>query len=75
MPRAAKQEKTEDRLWVAIDDGVSFVDGEMMPYKRGVTRVREGHPLLSANPGAFKRLEAHYDVETATAGPGEARAR
>jgi len=42
----------------------------------GVTRIREGHPLLKRYPDWFAPVEdqhVHYDVETATAAPGELR--
>jgi hypothetical protein len=36
--------------------------------------IREGHPLLVAYPQFFKPFEVVYEVEQATAAPGEKRA-
>lgn len=35
--------------------------------------VREGHPLLRSNPDKFEPFTVTYEVEQATAGPGEKR--
>ena len=68
MPRT-----TEPELYVARSSGVIKVKGETITYLAGRTRVRAGHPLLKARPDAFVPLEANYDVEQATAAPGEKR--
>lgn len=36
-------------------------------------RVREGHPVLVGREDFFKPLEIQYEVEQATAAPGEKR--
>lgn len=71
MPRR-KQESNDDMM-VATDTGTALVDGEMHDFKRGVTRARRGSSLVKAIPGLWKPLEAHYDIERATAAPGEKR--
>lgn len=61
-------------VYVATESvsGLLF-DGEPIDLRRGVTRVREGHPLLEAHPGYFRELDVHFDVEDATARPGQQR--
>lgn len=64
------------KVYVARDSGVSEVDGEIYVFTRGVTRVREGHALLKGREGLFEPVDesVHYDIEQATAAPGERRA-
>lgn len=64
-----------EQIFVASQSGSADVDGETMVFVRGVTRVREGHALLAAVPDYFVPVdeEIHYDVERATAAPGEKR--
>lgn len=47
--------------------------GDMVVVNKGVTRVRAGHPMLAAHPELFEEITVHYDVEQATAAPGEKR--
>lgn len=47
--------------------------GDMVVVNKGVTRVRAGHPMLAAHPELFEEITVHYDVERATAAPGEKR--
>jgi hypothetical protein len=42
-------------------------------FQAGVTRVRSGHPILEGIEHLFKPVDAHYDIEQATAAPGERR--
>jgi hypothetical protein len=49
------------------------VNGEEVMIRAGETRVREGHALLSLRPEVFQRQEVHFEVEQATARPGEQR--
>ena len=60
-------------IYVARESFATTLDGENLSVKRGITRVRDGHPLLKANPNRFEPLEVHYDVERTTAAPGEKR--
>lgn len=54
------------------------VNGRMQNFTviKGQTRVKGDHPLLKHNPQYFQRVERglQYDVEQATADPGERRA-
>jgi hypothetical protein len=45
------------------------------PIKAGQTRLREGHPLLRSHAAAFEPIAAspEFDIEQATAAPGERR--
>jgi hypothetical protein len=45
------------------------------PIKAGQTRLREGHPLLRSHADAFEPIAAspEFDIEQATAAPGERR--
>lgn len=60
------------KLYVATE---TFTADGYHTITKDVTRVREGHPLLTQFPSLFKEASAHYewDVEQATAGPGERR--
>lgn len=53
-----------------------WVHGIDHPIIAGETRVQAGHALLKSHPGAFEPVAAtrHFDVEQATAAPGERRA-
>lgn len=66
---------TKDDVFVATESGSCEVKGETFVFVRNVTRVRAGHPLLKAVPDYFRPVEEriHYDVEAATAAPGEKR--
>ena len=70
MPR--KQEPKAE-IYVARSTGVIRIKGESFTYIAGRTRVRAGHPLLKALPDKFQPLSLDYDLEQATAAPGERR--
>lgn len=61
----------EGRIYVARESGTSEVDGQSYSFVKGVTRIREGHPLLKANPVFFEpvTLHVHYEWEQADAAP------
>lgn len=62
------------QIYVATDSGiVQMDDGTQLTIQAGVTRVREGHPLLEGRELLFRKIDVHYDVEEATARPGEVR--
>lgn len=50
------------------------LDGERYQVTAG-ERIRFGHPLLRSQPDYFEPVDTtvHYDVEQATAAPGERR--
>lgn len=61
------------KIFVASQTFNTVIDGRSALIAAGVTRVREGHPLLDAYPGYFRELDVHYDVEDTSARPGHAR--
>jgi len=65
------------RIYVARETFVCELDGSDVVVTAGVTRVREGHPLLAGREMYFDELDVQYDVdvEQATAAPGERRKR
>ena len=48
-------------------------DGTAFDAIAGVTRVRAGHASAKAWPEYFEEITVDYDVEQATAAPGEKR--
>jgi hypothetical protein len=60
------------KLFVATE---TFSVNGYQTITKDVTRVREGHQLLSQFPHLFREADAHYevDVEAATAEPGRRR--
>lgn len=60
-------------IYVAKESFATELDGQPVIVQKGVTRVRAGHPLLKGRATLFEPLTVHYDVEQATAKPGEAR--
>ena len=63
----------EATVYVARSSGVIKIDGETYRYNAGQTRVRVGHPLLRVIPDKFAPMKVDYEVEQATAAPGERR--
>lgn len=71
-PRAKKGGK----IYRANTTGSVQVGNDVHAIYQNVTLVREGHPLLKAAPNFFEELtESAYNVEQATAAPGEERER
>jgi hypothetical protein len=65
--------KSTGQIYVASTSGVaSTPDGEIV-FTKGVTRIREGHPLLKQLGHYFEPLEVQYEVEDTTPAPGERR--
>lgn len=64
---------SSDQIFVAKESFATNLDGEPIVVNKGVTRVRAGHKLLKGREAFFEPLKVHYDVERATASPGEAR--
>lgn len=66
--------RTQGReIFVPTDSFTAKVDGVDVLFRKGETRVREGHQILDDYPDLFEPIRAHYDVEAATAAPGERR--
>ena len=59
-------------VFVPIDGFVANIDGTDVNFHRNI-RVREGHPILEKYGHLFERIRVQYDVEQATAAPGELR--
>lgn len=60
-------------LYVATDSALVNYEGQRVVIHKDVTRIREGHPILTEHPDLFKPIDAHFDVESVTAAPGETR--
>jgi hypothetical protein len=71
MPRGVKR---TSEIYVAKHGFACFLDGEEVRVAQG-ERVRKGHALLRSHADMFQPVdeEVHYDVEQATAAPGELR--
>lgn len=65
--------KTEAKMYLARETFVTEIDGVPVAVHAGVTRVRDGHPLLKGRESMFDVLTAHYEVEQTTNAPGEKR--
>jgi hypothetical protein len=74
MLMAARANNKGD-VYVARESGSAEVDGKVLTFTKGMTRVRAGHPLLKGREHLFDPIDTtvHYDVEQATAAPGEKR--
>jgi hypothetical protein len=51
------------------------IDGVPTTLRHNKSFVRAGHPLLDEYPQLFEPVAVQFDVEQATAAPGERRAR
>ena len=60
-------------IYVAKQSFATEIDGQSVIVHKGTTRVRAGHPLLKGRESLFEPLTVQYDVEQATAKPGEQR--
>lgn len=66
--------KSTGQIYVANESGVASVEGfGELVFTKGVTRVREGHPILKQLGHYFEPLTVQYEVEDTTAAPGEKR--
>lgn len=64
------------KIFVARVDGIADYNGQQIHIKAGVTRVREGHPLLKGRESIFREIEVQYDLEDARSAPqDEAKAQ
>lgn len=60
-------------IFIAKESGWIHLNGEDIQVVAGRTRVREGHQLMVGREHMFTPLTVDYDVEQATAAPGERR--
>jgi len=60
-------------VYVPTDSFSCDVNGAPQTFVRGVTTVREGHPILVTHGHLFREQQVDYDWEMATAAPGEVR--
>lgn len=60
-------------MYVAREGFFTVVDGKEVVVVGGVTRVRDGHPLLNGREHLFEIATAHYETEHTPWG-GETRA-
>ena len=72
MPTKTKSEGRD--VYRPIEGFIADVDGSPVNFTRQ-TYVREGHWILDKWPHLFEPIRVQYDVEQATAAPGEQRER
>lgn len=60
-------------IHVARVSAMVIWQGRRYRIQRGRTTAREGHPILREHPDAWAPLRVDFDVEQATAAPGERR--
>lgn len=63
----------DGEMYVAKTTFYAVIDGQRTMVKKGRDLVRAGHPLLDRFPDKFKPATVRFDVEQATAAPGEKR--
>jgi hypothetical protein len=56
-PKGSKNKPKTPRWYIAIDSGVTDVDGIPFNYRRNVTRVKAGDKVLTQAPHSFKPLD------------------
>jgi len=69
--RTSETERGE--ILVAIESAIFRYEGADVMITKDLTRVRAGHPITKGREHLFKPVDAHYDIEQATAAPGERR--
>lgn len=57
------------KIYVATQSAVVYTDDGPVVLRGGVTRVREGHPLLKGRMDLFEEQTVEYEVETARQAP------
>ena len=62
-----------NRVFICSESFVAKLDGVDTTFIKDSSRVREGHPILERHGRFFRLIDVHYDVERATAAPGELR--
>lgn len=64
-----------DRIFIAVESFSCRHEGADHSFVKDQSRVREGHPVLVGREHLFKVIEPSfgYEVEAASAAPGEKR--
>jgi hypothetical protein len=71
---AKKNQSAEEAPMLVAKESFAYrFNGEDHQFSAGQTRVRAGHPILEGIEHLFEPIKAHYEVEQATAAPGEKR--
>ena len=73
MGRPRKHPVQSGYMMVARESFSVRRDGADRSFVAGVTTIAEGHPWLRGIEHLFEPARPHYDVEQATAAPGERR--
>jgi hypothetical protein len=71
---ARPQRSAAGKIFTPKESFYVTIDGAPKLLRKDVDRVREGHPLYEAHKENFVELSVEYDIEQATAAPGEVRA-
>jgi hypothetical protein len=72
--------KVEEPVWLIAKEAfiIDLPDHQSFIGRANITRIRADAPMFRGEGkrylGLFKPLTASYDIESATAGPGERRA-
>jgi hypothetical protein len=74
MMKTANTKPLTRDVFTPTESFTADVDGTPASFVPNKTFVREGHPILDQFPLLFKPVRVQYDVEQATAAPGEVRA-
>lgn len=70
---AAARRGVTGGLYVARDSFTVDLDGVPTTITKGITRVREGHPLLDGRESLFEPIAAHFEVDAPSVARGETR--
>lgn len=74
MPRTRESQPVSSRdVYVPNESFSCSIGGIDRTFVKDQTTVREGHPVLAKYAHLFHPIRVHYDVEAATAPPGEVR--
>lgn len=57
------------KIYVSKVNGLADYEGGQIMLTAGVTRVREGHPLLKGRESVFEEIRVEYDLEDARSAP------
>ena len=74
MAQVREKEAGGREIYAAKEPFMANVDGELQRHGPN-TLVREGHRVLELYPEMFEPARVQFDVEQATAAPGERRER